>query len=305
MSGLLLHSKLLTCITAIILSISVSNSATYLLPSDGDIIGEMYETYLEPGQSVSELARLHKMGYNEIIAANPHLKQPRSKIPNWSTVIIPSQFVLPATKRQGIVVNLPELRLYFYPKDSDLVLTFPIAVGRIGWKTPIVETKIINKRKDPTWRVPKSIQIYMKNKGIDLPNVVPPGPNNPLGQYALSLQKSGYLIHGTNQPYSIGKRSSSGCIRMYPEDIEKLYSLVEGNEKVMIINQPFKAGMKSQALYLESHQPFRDQMPDDPNYDEVQDIIPTSNSFDKLDWEQINRITNTARGYPQQILLKK
>src|SRR5690606_9951022 len=135
----------------------------------------------------------------------------------------PSAFILPPGPREGIVLNLAELRLYYYHPGGKKVSTFPVGIGRSGWLTPVGETVIARKKEGPTWIPPKSIREYMKKKGVHLPEKVYPGPENPLGDFALYLGWQNYLMHGTNQPNTVGIRSSSGCIRMYPEDIKRLF----------------------------------------------------------------------------------
>ena len=148
-------------------SVTSTHALTFNLPNaTSTIVGEVYVVFLEPGESLRQLARNHNMGYEELMIANQHIHpwKPRA----WSKVLIPSSFVLPSTKQEGIVINLPEMRLYYYPKDSDIVMTFPIGVGRQGWETPIATTKILEKREDPKWYVPESIQEYMAEMIVPL-----------------------------------------------------------------------------------------------------------------------------------------
>jgi L,D-transpeptidase ErfK/SrfK len=305
---LLYFSKINIKIFLIISLLLLNNSAkalTFDLPNNAsNIIGKVYTVYLEPGDSLKELARRHSMGYEELIRANQHINLGKPKA--WSKVLIPSSFVLPNTPRKGIVVNLPEMRLYYFPKDSNVVVTYPVGIGRQGWRTPMVSTKIVKKKPNPTWRPPKSIKAHMAKKGVFLPDVVPSGKDNPLGYYALQLQLPRYLIHGTNKPYSIGKRSSSGCIRMYPEHIEKLFHIVDAGEEVHIINQPYKAGWYDGDLYLESHKPFRDQRPNS-EFDTFQEAVDYANQTRDItiDWNSADKINKNFTGYPQLIGIEK
>lgn len=272
---------------------------TFILPYDSSsIVGEVFTIYVEPGDTLHKIARKYDMGYEEVVRANPHLNPWKPK--PWSKVIIPSAFILPDATQEGIVINLPEMRLYYYHEDGDTVSTFPIGVGRQGWVTPIGRSRIIEKKESPEWDVPESIQAYMAEKGVELPDIVPPGPNNPLGDYAMRLDFGGYLIHGTNKPTSVGKRSSSGCIRMYPEDIEELFYTASLGARVRIVNQPYKAGWYNDELYLESHKPFWDQLPKRAQYGNIRSVVEKVNSSRDIyiDWEQVYTIHKRFTGFP-------
>ncbi len=289
-------------IALVLLYTTGTHALTFSLPSqETNIVGEVHTVFIEPGESLQTVARRNDMGYEELVRANQHINpyKPRA----WSKVIIPSSFILPDTKREGIIINLPELRLYYYPKDSGIVMTFPIGVGRQGWLTPTATTKVIEKKVDPEWFVPESIQDHMAEKGVFLPDIVEAGPNNPLGEYAMKLRLPGYLIHGTNRPNSVGKRSSSGCIRMLPEDVEQLFQVVSVGEKVQIINQPYKAGWHRGDLYLESHKPFWDQMPNKRKYDSLRSVVSNANVNRNItvDWGSARMIHDNFTGYPQLI----
>ncbi len=289
-------------ISTILLAVSCVQALTFNLPNNStNIVGEVYTVFLEPGQSLRELARKHNMGYEEIIRANQHINPWKPKA--WSKIIIPSSFILPDTARKGIIINLPEMRLYYYPTNSDVVMTFPIGVGRQGWQTPTAKARIIEKKVDPKWYVPESIKEHMASKGVFLPDIVEAGPNNPLGEFAMKLSLPGYLIHGTNKPYSVGKRSSSGCIRMYPEDIDQLFHMAEEKDPVRIINQPYKASWYRKDLYLESHMPFGDQLPENPKFDSIHQVISNANKQKNIlvDWDSAYTINDRFTGYPQLI----
>ncbi|MDH3275350.1 MAG: L,D-transpeptidase family protein, partial [Gammaproteobacteria bacterium] len=152
--------------------------------------------------------------------------------------------------------------LFYFPEATDgeprQVLTFPIGIGRVGWETPLGSTKVVAKARDPRWYVPSSVRREHAEMGNPLPAVVPPGPDNPLGTRVLKLEMPGYLIHGTNQPYGVGMRVSHGCVRLYPENIENLYALVDIGVPVMIINEPYQIGQQDGFLYFESHMPLKD-----------------------------------------------
>ncbi|MDH5558540.1 MAG: L,D-transpeptidase family protein [Alphaproteobacteria bacterium] len=212
-----------------------------------DRIGR-FEYYQITGRNnLLQVARLNGLGYVELLAANPGVDP---WIPEKGRILVlPKAHLLPDAARQGIVINLAEMRLYFFRNESEPVLNFPIGIGRMGRETPVGVTQVKAKRKDPTWIPPASIRAERPY----LPDQIPPGPRNPLGNYALDLAWPGYVIHGTNQPYGIGRRVSSGCIRLYPEDIEILFRLVSIGTTVTIVYQPVKLGWSDGELYMEVH----------------------------------------------------
>ena len=192
-----------------------------------------------------DIARRHHLGYTEMILANPGVD---TWLPGEGTrVAIPSQWILPDAPRQGLVLNIPEMRLYYYLSDSK-VMTFALGVGVEGQHTPAGKYEIRQKRENPTWYVPASIQ---KERGEDQPKVVPPGPDNPLGQYWMRLSHTTYGIHGTNNSWAIGRRVTHGCIRLYPEDIAYLYSMVPEGTPVRVIYQHAKVGLRDGKAYFQ------------------------------------------------------
>ena len=216
--------------------------------ASGDLIGQAATSYtVVSGDTLATIARQNHIGYVELLSANPSLIS--STIHPGETLTIPTQHLvphLPDGDHPGIVVNLAALRLFRFNADGQ-VATYPISVGKEGWDTPTGDTKIIEKRKDPTWTVPASIRA----QDHKLPAVVPAGPDNPLGQYAMNLGWPGYLIHGTNHPYSIGRPSSHGCMRLYPEDIEALFGQSTVGDVVTVIDTPMTLGQVGGDLYLQ------------------------------------------------------
>ena len=170
--------------------------------------------------------------------------------------------MLPDVPRKGVILNIASMRLFYFPPVADgeliQVMTYPIGIGRVGWETPLGSTTLVAKARDPSWYVPASVRQEHTAMGDPLPSVVPPGPDNPLGRFVLKLDMPGYLIHGTNQPYGVGMRVSHGCVRLYPENIERLYSMVSVGASVTIINKPYLAGWRNGELYIESHAPLED-----------------------------------------------
>ena len=213
----------------------------------GDIIGANQYYQVREGESLLEIARLHDFGFIELVTANPGM-DPWVPEPG-RTVLLPGEHILPDAPRRGIVINLPELRLYYYGAGFATPITYPIGVGRLGRETPLGSTSITTKRQSPTWTPPASVRAERP----DLPAIVPPGPDNPLGLFAMNLAWRNYVIHGTNKPYGIGRRVSSGCIRLYPEDIERLFDTVDVGTPVMVVDQEIKLGWSAGELYLEIH----------------------------------------------------
>lgn len=236
-------------------------AAEYVLPpSEYNMIGEAFLVRSKASETLLDIAREYSVGYNEIVKANPDVDRwyPGDDTP----VVIPTRFILPDTPRSGLVLNLPEMRIYYYPKpkngEAPKVITYPVGIGRMNWQTPRGKTYISEKKKNPTWTPPASIRREHAAQGDPLPAVVPAGPDNPLGTRALRLGMPSYLIHGTNKPYGVGMRVSHGCIRMRKEDVEALYDIIPRGETVRIINQPLKIGRFAGSLFMEFHSPLEE-----------------------------------------------
>ena len=298
--------KLKTVITlfaALTLS-SEASALIYNLPANGDnIVGENQVATVKVGDSLSSFAQRNDVGYYELLEANPRLDPMR--IASGSRLLIPHQFILPHAPREGIIVNLAELRLYYYPPDSGKVVIYPVGIGRIGWQTPVGQLTVIQKKENPDWRVPPAVAEDMAKRGVILPPVIPAGPDNPLGNYMMRLSNYTYLIHGTNHPPGVGRRTSAGCIRMYPEDIEQLFAMVPMGTKVTIVNQAFKAGWLNGKLYLEAHTPLREQRAEYAGrYNSLwQEAITaaTRNQSANVNWNVVQDITKKQMGVPQAI----
>ncbi len=237
-----------------------------LPPADSRLIGEN-TTYVVPndGQPLEAVAAKYKIGLLGMLEANPGTDPWLPKA--GSELTIPTQMLLPDTKREGIVVNVAELRLYYYPKDENRVIVYPIGIGQLGANTPAMVTSISQKIPNPTWTPTPNIRKRYAAEGKSLPVTVPAGPDNPMGLYALRLAygQQHYLIHGTNADFGIGMRVSSGCIRLRPDDIEALFNSVPKGTRVQIINQPMKYAVEPDGKrYLEVHQPLSHSEKDDP-----------------------------------------
>jgi len=227
---------------------------------DGDVVGEVQVIRARYEDTFIDIGRAYDLGFDELVQANPGVDP---WLPGAGTrVVLPTRFILPDAPREGIVLNIGIKRIFFYPKvtagESPLVITHPVGIGRDGWATPIGATTVVAKVKDPVWTVPPSIRKEHAEAGDPLPAQVGAGPDNPLGAFALRLGFPSYLIHGTNKPSGIGMRVSHGCVQLFPEDIESLFSEVSVGTTVRIVNQPQLVGWQAGNLYLEVHPALED-----------------------------------------------
>lgn len=242
---------------------------TWPLPPPGSrLVGQNAVHVVEDnGGSLEAIAKKYNVGFLALLQANPGV-DPYVPRPG-SVLTIPLQTLLPDAPREGIVINLAELRLYYYQPGTNSVTVYPIGIGQLGGDTltPTMVTTISDKRANPTWTPTANIRARYKANGIDLPAVVPAGPDNPMGHHAIRLAAYGgvYLLHGTNADFGIGMRVSSGCIRLRDGDIETLFRQVTPGTKVNIINTPIKASVEPNGVRLvEVHQPLSEKINDDP-----------------------------------------
>ena len=232
----------------------LAGALEFPLSPDTEVVGAVQTIEAAHEDTFVRLARRYDVGFEELRQANPDVDP---WLPGEGTeIVIPTQFVLPRAERRGIVVNVPELRLYYFPESGDRVITHPISIGKQDWATPYGRTSIVRKAVDPSWYPPASVRQEHAERNDILPSVVPPGPDNPLGTRALYLGIPGYLLHGTNKPYGLGMRVTHGCIRMFPEDVESLFEVVGVGTSVALVNQPYKLGWGEDGLYLEAHRPL-------------------------------------------------
>lgn len=272
-------------------AVAIDANRFILRSAEESVIGEPQVVMAQASNALPDFAREYGLGYDEVLAANPGVD---IWLPGENTpILLPTQFILPDVPREGIVLNIASRRLFYFPADgivrdeetdelvSQIVLTYPIGIGRVGWETPLGSTEVTAKAVDPHWWVPASVRREHEEMGDPLPGVVPPGPDNPLGSRVLKLGMPGYLIHGTNQPSGVGMRVSHGCVRLYPEDIEFLYELVGIGVPVTIINEPYLLGRLGDDWYFESHVPLEDDTIDpadrlDALLASVADQMPTT-----------------------------
>jgi L,D-transpeptidase ErfK/SrfK len=238
--------------------------ATHTFPYDPKtttVVGTLQVTHSRHEDTLADIARRFNLGYDEVLRANPDVDP---WLPGEGTrIVLPTQFVLPEAPAEGIVVNIAALRMFYFPKpDKDqprVVMTFPIGIGKVGWATPVGTTKIASKREKPFWTPPASVRKEHEAAGDPLPARVPPGPDNPLGLYAMNLGWPSYLIHGTNKPPGVGMRASHGCIRMYPEDIAAVFPEIPVGMKVTVVNQPLLYRWQEDSLYVQSYPLHEDE----------------------------------------------
>ncbi len=273
-------------------------------PQPSNVAGRQGVHVATADDTLVELARTYAIGYVELVAANPGIDPWLP--PAGTPLVLPTAHLLPPGLHEGVVINLAEQRLYYFDAPGP-PRTYPIGVSRAGWRTPIGETTVTRKAEAPTWYPPESA----RREDPSLPMVVPPGPDNPLGERALYLGWPRYLIHGTNEPYGVGRRVSRGCIRLYPEHIEELYPMVSPGTKVRVIDEPIKLDWVGDALYIEAH-PTLKQAGELEEHGffrpveapELRERIPAIaiSSADRVDWAAVDLAVRERRGVPIPII---
>jgi L,D-transpeptidase ErfK/SrfK len=273
----------------------------FVVAKGDDVVGRLAIVRLEKGDTLPDIARHFSLGINTVSAANPgaDIWVPES----GERILLPLSFILPDTHRKGIVINLAAMRLFYFKEDGNLlaVSTYPVGVGTTERPTPMGQMYIRRKKVRPTWYVPASIAEDHRKKGDPLPAKVLPGPLNPLGEYALYLSESGYLIHGTNKPASIGLRATNGCIRLYPEDIKRLFKKTPLKTSVNIVNQPYLVGQRDGVVYLEVHSFFEESGSADLEKAFAKLRKIEKKSGHALDWTKVKEVVAEARGIPVPI----
>ncbi|MEK7800851.1 MAG: L,D-transpeptidase family protein [Pseudomonadota bacterium] len=268
-------------------------------------IGQMQHMTASYEDTLVHIGRDYDVGFVEMRAANPNLDP---WIPGaGADIVIPTMQLLPDAPHEGVVINLAEMRMYYYASPYKAPITYPIGIGRDGLRTPVGVTQVMRKKEGPIW-IPTD---RMRAEDPTLPLSVPPGPENPMGTHAMYLGFPTIAIHGTNKPYGIGRRVSSGCIRMFPEDIISLYNSLNVGTKVTVVDQPIKTAWIGDTLYLEVH-PTQEQAAQM----EVEGVVPDYQLSEKdlssimrvagasvstLDWPAIRKVVKERRGYPVAI----
>lgn len=308
------------CVPALLAIFQSGFAEVYDIPAAGnDVIGAVTYATARADDTLLDIARRHGLGYEDIVRANPTTDV-------WlpgegATVVLPTRYILPPGERRGIVLNLAEYRLYYFPVpakgEAPVVMTYPISIGRMDWETPLGMTRVVSKVRNPSWYPPDSVRAEHLADGNPLPRIVPAGPENPLGSFAMRLGLPGYLIHGTNRPSGVGMRVTHGCIRMFPEDIEYLFEYIPVNMPVRIINEPVKFGWDGDELLLEVHRtlerPVEEGIADEQVDGDVVVEEPLANALTsltqkfiaatrdrrgQLDWVLAERMIERADGIP-------
>jgi L,D-transpeptidase ErfK/SrfK len=285
-----------------------ARAETFPMPPPGvDIVGELRVVSAKEEETLLDIARRFNLGYNEITAANPNLDP---WVPGVGTrVIVPSQFILPPGPRRGIVLNLAQMRLFYFAPEKKgqraMVVTQPVGIGTDYARTPLGETRIVRKTPNPIWRPSRDIREEHVAGGHWLEAEVKPGPENPLGKFALYLGlRGGYLIHGTNKPWGIGMRVSHGCIRLYPEGIEALYPHVPVGAPVRIINERFVLGWRNNVPYLQAFSAGDEEAEDETDLTPlVEHLLKHAMHGGPPDWAKAISIASQPRAIPLPIAL--
>ena len=317
-------------LAALLLATTPVYAEVFELPPEGyDVIGSVSTITVRYEDTLVDIARRHGLGYYDVVRANPGVNV---WVPGEGTeVVLPGRYVLPPGPRKGLVLNLAEYRMYYFPEAREgepaYVYTYPMSIGRMDWETPLGNTTITAMARNPAWYPPQSVRDEHAADGDPLPRIVKPGPENPLGTRALRLGLPGYLIHGTNRPAGVGMRVSHGCVRMFPEDIEFLFDKIRVNTSVRIINVPVKVGWDGEALVAEAHPLLEAPQPlvaesveqieqldadielpaPDPNSKDPlthvteQFIAATAERAGRLDWDRVEELVQRSDGIPEAV----
>jgi L,D-transpeptidase ErfK/SrfK len=281
-----------------------AHATTFTLTKpDEAVVGEDQNVETVYEDTLYDLAAAYSLGSEELIRVNP-------KVDPWlpgagKMLLVPGRHILPPGPREGIVVNLPEHRLYYYPKQKRgapiQVITYPVSIGKMDWRTPLGVTHVIQKQKDPTWYPPESVRKEHEAAGDPIPAKVPPGRNNPLGAYAMRLAAGNgtYLIHGTNNPIAVGLAVTHGCIRMYPDDVAELFPLIPVGTPVRLINEPVKVAWVDGELLLEAHPPVDAQGQSfEPDVDQFSQLLQAAvgDTTVAIHWDYAREVLQKANG---------
>lgn len=297
-SAILLLSTWLCAFNAM----AVDNINSFAWPGDGDLIGEVQYTEVSAGQTLLDIAEKYGLGYTDIVTANPDL-DPWIPTPG-ARVVLPTQYILPPGLREGIVINLAEYRLYHFVREKQEIHTYPVGIGRENTPTPMGAMEITARIPNPTWYPPASIREGWARAGAEVRRQIPAGPDNPLGPFAISLSREGYLIHGTNQGFGIGTRASAGCIRMNNADIEALVMATHIGVPVRILDQPIKVGRKGHKWFVEVHDPVgltHDSLNQTAMVHalvQARERLAPSQQVAPIDWSKANLVFQLKQGLP-------
>ena len=289
-----------------------AKATLYTLSSPTDaVVGQDKSVVTVYEDTLYDLARKFSLGSEELIRVNPGVDP-------WlpaagKTLVVPDRHILPLGPREGIVVNLPEHRLYYFPKPKRggpiEVITYPVSIGKMDWRTPLGTTHVTGKQKNPVWYPPESVRKEHAAAGDPLPPSVPSGPDNPLGLFAMRLAagKGTYLIHGTNNPIAVGLAVTHGCIRMYPDDVAALFPLIPVGTQVRLINEPIKVAWVEGELLLEAHPPVDAQGQSfEPNIDQFAEMLRAAvgDTTVAIHWDYAREVLQKANGVIATVALE-
>ena len=299
------RSRALVTIPIVMSLAAPAAAAEFQLSPQDNAVGRVSSYEVRPSDNLMDVARSLDVGFTQLMAVNlginPWLPRPGTRI------TVPDFYLLPNAPHQGIVIDLPAQRLFYFPPGKKSVETYPIGIGMIGAQTPVGPTKVTWKEPNPTWVPPASIRAEFP----DLPASIPPGPDNPLGDFALHLGWPSYLIHGTNKPDAVGRDVSHGCIRLYPEDIDRLFHQVAVGTPVRVVDDEVKLAWVGSDLYMEMH-PTKEQA-DEVDVDGTLTQIPApadlqtriaaiaGDRIDRVDWDMVHRVAEQRTGVPTKI----
>jgi len=283
---------------AALMSGSEARAAAYSIASaDTSVVGALVPLRLRYEDTLASVAEQQGLGWRELLAANPEIDP---WLPGEGTVItLPTKYILPPGPREGVVINVSEFRLYYYPPGSNMVITFPVGLGRLDFPTPLVNTRVRAAVPNPSWTPGPNARREHAAMGRPLPAVVPPGPENPMGSMAIMLDIPSYFIHGTNQPFAVGQTASLGCIRMYDHHVETLAEMTRRGTSVRIINEPYKVAWRDDELYVEIHEDVYSMS----NPGDLQKRIAeaTKSRAAVIDWARLQDLAEKRTGVPTRI----
>jgi L,D-transpeptidase ErfK/SrfK len=268
------------------------------------LIGSTRFYQVQSNDTFLDIARYEDLGYNEIIEANPGVDP--WVPPPGQVVLLPTEFALPDAEFKGLVINIPEMRLYYFhpgAQDTMIVNTFPVGLGRDDWRTPEGKFRIKGKAVNPTWVLPESIKEEHRRDGKPAPDFIAGGaPDNPLGKYRLELTLPLYGIHGTDIPWGVGMQVSHGCIRLYPEDIERLFPTVPVGTAGEFVYQPVKVGVRDGHIYVEVHKDIYQMLPGP--YREAMRLLEKMGWQSRVDMDRLQRAVVEQSGVPMDVSLE-
>lgn len=293
-----------------LLALQPALALEFELPTNGDtVVGELRLISATPDNTLHDLARYYDIGYLDITLANPRVNE---WTPGNALIVLPTQYILPPKPWRGIVLNIPQRRLYYFPPakrgETAKVHTFPVSISREGWSTPLGQTRIVAKHKDPGWLVPQSIKAeHEADTGVPFPDYFPPGPDNPMGMLALQTGFQSIFIHGTNKPWGVGMRVSHGCLHLYPEDAEAMFAMVPVGTPVRVLNQPVVAGVKDGEPLLAAY-PVVSEYPGTPAAADgaraalqALAVKPRKTLLEQVDWSAVKRMLKQATSIPTPV----